>query len=80
MEESLKRLRSVRDKSSNANKNQETDSKPGSVSDDDKIRLQLLVDVQNYGQAMEKWNVEKNPDFVQLETLVGEATAQILPS
>ena len=80
MEESLKRLRSVRDKSSNTNRNQETDSKPGSVSDDDKIRLQLLVDVQNYGQAMEKWNVEKNPDFVQLETLVGEATVQILPS
>ena len=71
MEESLKRLRAVR------GKNQD-DPKADKVTDDDKIRLQLLFDVQSYGQAMEKLSVERNPDFVQLETLVQEATNNLL--
>ena len=71
MEESLKRLRAVR------GKNQD-DPKADKVTDDDKIRLQLLFDVQSYGQAMEKLSVERSPDFVQLETLVQEATNNLL--
>ena len=47
MEESLKRLKR---KGSRAGVG-------GGMSDDDKIRLQLLIDVQNYGQQ-----VSANPD------------------
>ena len=77
MEESLKRLRRVRDKTTGNSKSQD-DPKADKVTDDDKIRLQLLFDVQSYGQAMEKLSVERSPDFVQLETLVQEATNNLL--
>ena len=74
MEESLKRLRRVRDKNSEKNVGGGQNEKPLNISDDDKIRLQLFVDVQTFGQALEKLGVEKNEDVGKLETLVNEAT------
>ena len=72
MEESLKRLRRVRDKNSSEKNVQEKSAL--NISDDDKIRLQLFVDVQTFGQAMEKLGVEKSEDMSKLEMLVDEAT------
>jgi hypothetical protein len=84
MEESLRRLKRVRDKN-NASSTGGAD-KPGDkdkgVSDDDKIRLQLLVDVKHYIKTMEGLGVlqseirdENGKEYVtELDKLVVEAT------
>lgn len=76
MEESLLRLRRVRDKSSTpqptstSQQSMEKDSK--SVSDDDKIRLQLYVDVQAFIKTMTQLGVEPSQveKAVELDKLV----------
>ena len=102
MEESLRRLKRGRDKQQNANissastpgvgggqENTKSENKEKGVSDDDKIRLQLFVDVKHYIQTVKSLGVDvdsitedhdKNNDKVdgsfieQLDQLVIEAT------
>ena len=76
MEESLLRLRRVRDKSSTPQQQssaQATEKEGKSVSDDDKIRLQLYVDVQTFIKTMtqlgvQPTQVEKGIELNQLVT------------
>ena len=58
MEESLQRLKKVRGGASLNSGGPE--SRAGGMSDDDKIRLQLFVDVQHLIDAMEAVGVERN--------------------
>jgi len=87
MEESLLRLRRVRDKANSATKNSAISSaeekvkseaveKDKNVSDDDKIRLQLFVDVKHYLKTMESLGVQANEvtEVNKLDSLVTEAT------
>jgi len=89
MEESLLRLRRVRDKANSATKSSTTTeekvkSETGlssaerdkNVSDDDKIRLQLFVDVKHYVKTMESLGIQANEvtEVKKLESLVTEAT------
>lgn len=55
-EESLRRLKQIRDKTTSTI-NSTADTKVG-ITDDDKIRLQLLVDVTNYSESIKKSGVE----------------------
>lgn len=70
MEESLRRLKRGRDKQQNANissaptpgagggqENTKSENKEKGVSDDDKIRLQLFVDVKHYIQTIKSLGV-----------------------
>jgi len=88
MEESLLRLRRVRDKANSATKSSaistageekiksETAERDKNVSDDDKIRLQLFVDLKHYLKTMESLGVQANEvtEVNKLESLVTEAT------
>ena len=92
MEESLRRLKRGRDKQNPANsagQENKSENKEKGVSDDDKIRLQLFVDVKHYIQTVKSLGVDvdsitedhdKNNDKVdgsfieQLDQLVIEAT------
>ena len=69
MEESLRRLKRVREKAGTSAENK-------GLSDDDKIRLQLLVDVGHYVKTMEALGVGKDSvgKVGELEQLVEEAT------
>lgn len=58
-EESLRRLKNLREKSSNNNPNQSS-SGSGGMSDDDKIRLQLHVDIITWTNEIEKMHVDRN--------------------
>jgi conserved oligomeric Golgi complex subunit 2 len=75
-EESLRRLKNLRERSA-TNLPAMAEQRTGAVmSDDDKIRLQLHVDVIHWQQEVEKFGlnrsaVEKLPDLVRL---VEEAT------
>lgn len=85
MEESLLRLRRVRDKANSATKSSttneekvksETEKSDKNVSDDDKIRLQLFVDVKHYLKTMESLGVKPTEvtHVEKLEELVKQAT------
>ena len=85
MEESLRRLKRGRDKQNNPNAGPGQDNlkDKGVVSDDDKIRLQLFVDVKHYIKTMESLGVDpgnikdennQEPIIEQLDQLVIEAT------
>ena len=88
MEESLRRLKRGRDKQNpnsggSAQDNKSTSDKEKVLSDDDKIRLQLFVDVKHYIQTLESLGVEpktiKDCDkdlsiIEQLDQLVTQAT------
>jgi len=54
----------------------ETAEKDKNVSDDDKIRLQLFVDVKHYLKTMESLGVQANEvtEVNKLDSLVTEAT------
>lgn len=74
MEESLQRLKKVRGGVSlNAGG---PESRAGGMSDDDKIRLQLFVDVQHLIDTMEAIGVQRNqvPAVIEVDNLVKEAT------
>jgi len=74
MEESLKRLKKARGGAGGAG----AGSAATSVSDDDKIRLQLALDVKSFKSQVEtsfRFDAETLEDFVELRTLVVEATA-----
>ena len=71
-EESLRRLKNLREKSGNANQPE----RAGGMSDDDKIRLQLHVDIITWTNEIEKlgigrMRIEKLTDLI---TLVEEST------
>ena len=94
MEESLRRLKRGRDKQNPANsaapgQENKSENKEKGVSDDDKIRLQLFVDVKHYIQTIKSLGVDvdsitDNHDLndkvdgssfiAQLDQLVIEAT------
>jgi conserved oligomeric Golgi complex subunit 2 len=81
-EESLRRLKNLRERSAN-NLSAMAEQRTGAVmSDDDKIRLQLHVDVIHWTQEVEKFGLDratvtKLPDLVRL---VEEATKiRVLP-
>lgn len=57
MEESLKRLKRARDRGA-----QGTGEASTGLSDDDKIRLQIALDVQYFGEQIKKLGV--NPDSI----------------
>ena len=87
MEESLLRLRRVRDKanlasSSQSEKGTEKSGPIGSdkVSDDDKIRLQLYVDVMHYSKTMRELGIPESEvvEIYQLRNLVTEAAKSCL--
>lgn len=69
-EESLRRLKQIRDRASTAN------TEKSGITDDDKIRLQLLVDVTTYSQSITKHGINtKNIKMLQeLIKLVEDAT------
>lgn len=58
-EESLRRLKNLREKTSNNNPNQSSSGSSG-MSDDDKIRLQLHVDISTWTNEIEKLHVDRN--------------------
>lgn len=58
-EESLRRLKNLRERSSSNNPNQSS-SGSGGMSDDDKIRLQLHVDISTWTKEIEKMDVDRN--------------------
>ncbi|ETE65446.1 Conserved oligomeric Golgi complex subunit 2 [Ophiophagus hannah] len=74
MEESLKRLKQAR-KTVTAN----NPSPSGGMSDDNKIRLQLALDVEHFGMQMEKMGMQLNniKSFSTLSELVQAAKDQI---
>ena len=79
MEESLRRLKKVRDKNAGGTGDKVQGEVAGStkISDDDKIRLQLYVDVKHFILQMEKGlNVEAKEikPLIELDNLVIEAT------
>lgn len=68
-EESLRRLKNLREKSGSAQQGSNTSS--SGMSDDDKIRLQLHVDICAWCDEIEKLQidrklVEKLPELIQL--------------
>ncbi|XP_001849724.2 conserved oligomeric Golgi complex subunit 2 [Culex quinquefasciatus] len=76
-EESLRRLKNLRDRNANptgvtpASNTNNSSSSTTSMSDDDKIRLQLQVDVIHYVQELERsglarGEIEKLPELIQL--------------
>ena len=79
MEESLKRLKKARGGAGGAGAGGAgAGSAATSVSDDDKIRLQLALDVKSFKSQVEtsfRFDAETLEDFVELRTLVVEATA-----
>ncbi|XP_052866390.1 conserved oligomeric Golgi complex subunit 2 [Anopheles cruzii] len=85
-EESLRRLKNLRDRSATASGGQVATGDRTSVvaSDDDKIRLQLHVDVMHFAQyitedaAIAREDVSKLPDLIQLveDAIKGRAGAQ----
>lgn len=66
MEDSLKRLKRARDR---------TKLPEGSASDDDKIRIQLCLDVDHFGSKMEELGTQKEdvPSFTALLDMVQAA-------
>lgn len=58
-EESLRRMKNLRQKSSNNNPNQSNNGS-GGMSDDDKIRLQLHVDISTWTNEIEKLHIDRN--------------------
>lgn len=72
-EESLRRLKQIREKSSPQS------SENTGVTDGDKIRLQLNVDVVSYGQLAESihLNVNNVHKFTDLHSMVTEAVKSI---
>lgn len=72
-EESLRRLKNLREKSSNANV---TSTERSGMSDDDKIRLQLQVDVIYWVAEIEKLGLKRNQidKLPELIRLVEEST------
>ncbi len=78
MEESLLRLRRVRDKAA-SNTSMASASGDKKVSDDDKIRLQLFVDVKHYISVMKELGVVKlDHSAEEVERLVSEAVKAII--
>ncbi|XP_076463850.1 conserved oligomeric Golgi complex subunit 2-like isoform X2 [Babylonia areolata] len=71
MEESLKRLKKVRG-SDKASSNQ-------GMSDDDKIRSQIIIDIEELGKQMELFGIEKDTvsRFSRLHTLAEEAKSDM---
>lgn len=59
-EESLRRLKNLREKTSNSNPNAASSSNSGGMSDDDKIRLQLHVDISTWTNEIEKMHVHRS--------------------
>lgn len=57
-EESLRRLKTLRDKSTNPQAL--TSDKSGGISDDDKIRVQLFVDVLHWAKQIESFGLARN--------------------
>ena len=76
MEESLKRLKRVRDSKVSANLNEDGSRGSAAISDDDKIRLQLFLDVKHFLSEMESLGVNKNnvAKTEELMSIVEEAT------
>ncbi|XP_053692668.1 conserved oligomeric Golgi complex subunit 2 [Sabethes cyaneus] len=75
-EESLRRLKNLRDRNSSTQTNTNSSSTTTTMTDDDKIRLQLQVDVIHYVQEIERLGlargeIERLPELVQM---VEEAT------
>lgn len=70
-EESLRRLKQIQLKQQN--------SDAGGVTDGDKIRLQLQVDVTAYGNLVRSLNIDVNSiqRYTQLSTIVKEAVKNI---
>lgn len=86
MEDSLKRLKKIRDKTT-TNKDSSSSSttkeeKNGKISDDDKIRLQLFIDVRYYVRKMEQLGVDKDKidKINELENMVKEVTRNTVDS
>ncbi|KAK7104007.1 hypothetical protein V1264_018785 [Littorina saxatilis] len=71
MEESLKRLKKVR--------GSEKSSSSQGLSDDDKIRSQIIVDIEELGKQVEMFGVEKTAisGFSKLQSLAEEAKADM---
>ena len=67
MEESLQRLKKVR---GGVTSNPGTETRSGGMSDDDKIRLQLYVDVQHLLTSMRGVGVEHRPVGISATRLV----------
>ena len=67
MEESLQRLKKVR---GGATSNPGAETRSGSMSDDDKIRLQLYVDVQHLLMSMRRVGVEQRQVGISATRLV----------
>ena len=77
MEESLKRLKKARGGAAAA----ASGAAEAAVSDDDKIRLQLALDVKSFKAQLDssfRFEAEKLEHFVELRTLVVEATAGLM--
>lgn len=74
-EESLRRLKNLREKSTNTNANQ-SNSGSGGMSDDDKIRLQLHVDISAWTNEIEKMDVDRTSveHLIELNELVQNCT------
>ena len=67
-EESLRRLKTLRDKTSNAQA-LGLGEKGSGVSDDDKIRVQLFADVLHWTKQIENFNISRN-EIEKLEHLL----------
>ena len=73
---SLKRLKRIREKNG---KNAKVEAKK-SISDDDKIQIQLLIDVNHFISKMESLEVDKSQvkKIDELEKVIQEATKTLL--
>lgn len=71
MEESLKRLKKVREKGGKG----EVGVKVEGLTDDDKIRLQISMDVEYFCAEIEKMGVTELDQVDQIRTVVKDATS-----
>lgn len=58
-EESLRRLKTLREKSSSSSQMTSSTEKPFNITDDDKIRTQLYVDVGHWSKRIEEMGIAK---------------------
>lgn len=83
MEDSLKQLKRLRaapggDSSANSTQNSSGQTQSTTISDDDKVRLQLYIDVCEFGSVLEeKFKYKGADNFNTLYKLVDEVKSQI---
>ncbi|XP_023338377.1 conserved oligomeric Golgi complex subunit 2 [Eurytemora carolleeae] len=78
MEESLRKLKKVRERGG-AGAGQGAGKAGGGLSDDDKIRLQIYVDVMFFSREVESWGVKELKNLEEIKSVVHGAAGAFAP-